>query len=388
MANKIKTVYKTPLNSFRALAREVNRYYNEYHNVYVVEVEKLGAAVAEYIQKDRSLRTFIEKPIIDRMRYSTGNLLQSLEIKAKYDPDGFVIVYVELDRSRNPSLANALYGEKEQLPEKLPTIENLAKWVRGKRRLFSAQISAYTKKKREAHRIVAMRRQRAFLEGMHKSKYSGDFLHLPSYSADPIRELARVIQSRMRLRMEWRNLPPTKGSEYVMLGNYPEYDDEGSFNARYHRMEPPLVTRFSDEGVINKMVGRYLEQDVYKIVAKYLKKEPYTGNKTYKEIAIGLLGVSQKTKQRHRVLVDMINRTDMLFDKLRRIGRRQSEDIRYFKGVANLAIGSSYELYSQFILDRKEIAGRMLSEHVKGHVGDLDTLVKQRVKLHRGGTIK
>lgn len=386
MANKIKTVYKMPMLGFRTLVYEVNKHYDDY---YVAEVEKIGAAVAHYIERDRSLRAFIEKPIIERMKYSTGNLLQSLTIKAKYfGEEGAILVRIEADIGRNPSLANALYGEAEQLPEKLPTIENLAKWVRGKRRLFREEITAFTKRRREAHRIVAMRRQRAFLEGMHASKYAGERLHLPSYSEDPVRELARVIQSRMRLRMEWKNLPPTKGSEYVMVGNYPEYDDEGSFRARYHKQEPPLVTRFSEDGVINKIVGQFLEKDVNNILRMYLDKEPYTVNKTYKEIAMGLLGISKKSKRRYTVFVTMLNRTDKLFDKLRSIGRRQSSDIRHFKGVANLAIDRSHHLYSEFILDQRKLVGREFNLELKKNLAGINELIKYKVKLHSGDIIK
>lgn len=249
-------------------------------------------AFIEFVNTDKGFKLQLQRSLMSRLKYSTGKLYESIRIKAKRDErvsvnefGGItatykVNVFIDIDDSRGKGLINALLGEEEQKKDvDLPTVEDLIKWVAGKRRFFDKQIDAIKSRQDRVRKMLQI--QRMELGG------SGEF-NMPKnanivakvFAKDPKRKIAQLIQRRMAMRMA-KGLSPTKGSEFVFLGNYPDYSsvgkDKSSFAPKYKKMSEPLLRkRKKEEG--GKLVGemnRILKEEANKylinVMEKYIK---------------------------------------------------------------------------------------------------------------------
>lgn len=235
--------------------------------------ELLMQAISNMINNDRRLLGEIHKVLLDRLKYSTGRVLHSIRFKCDIVnvQESKLAVSVELD-SNDPHLLNALLGEEEQdVNAPLPSLHQMTSWVRSKAEIFRDATADIKKKQEERLRRSALRLQRYALSGELNTKYDNKPLHMPA-GKSPEQQLAGIILERMLARKN-KGLSPTKGSEYTIVGNYPEYDEgvRGSYSAMYLRYGAPLLTKHSDMGVINNIIFLYLRKEVNKIVNTVIK---------------------------------------------------------------------------------------------------------------------
>lgn len=257
----------------------------------MMQAENHGSAVdafIEFVNTDRAFKLKLQRSLMSRLKYSTGKLYESIRIKATRDErvsvnefGGItasykVDVFIDIDDSRGKGLINALLGEKEQKKDvDLPAIKDLIKWVSGKRRFFDKQIDAIKSRQDRVKKLLQI--QRMELGG------SGEF-NLPKndniFAKDPVREIAQLIQRRMAMRMA-KGLSPTKGSEFVFLGNYPDYSSDGkdtsSFAPKYREMSEPLLRKRKKEesgklvGEMNRILKEEASQYLINVMEKYIK---------------------------------------------------------------------------------------------------------------------
>lgn len=252
------------------------------------------------IEKDDSLLRRAHSILIERLKYATGNLYNSIGIYYTYTYKettgtigklnyGSCKVFVKF--AVKPELINALFGEDEAKTP-VPNISELVKWIRGKQQYFGDKITSIEKKK-EIQR--ALQRQRQILLSR-KSKrrkpierginptttdpYSGE------QYADPIHELAKQIRQAMKARFK-NNYSATKGSEYVFIGyrrsmiknDLTEYGIE-TLVPKYIKEPEPLLLMKGDGGYLVKELAALSEEYVTNVFKKFDLEIIQTGKQT------------------------------------------------------------------------------------------------------------
>ena len=240
------------------------------------------------IEKDESLLRRAHSILIERLKYATGNLYNSIGIYCIYTYKetsgsigrlnyGSCKIFVKF--AFKPELINALFGEDEAKTP-VPDTGELVKWIRGKQQYFNDKIASIQKKK-EIQR--ALQRQRRVLLGTKSRRrkpvereingitinpYSGD-----KY-ADPIQELAKQIRYAMTKRFEARD-SATKGSEYVFIG-YRRSVDKNIFSdnpieslvPKYIKEPEPLLLMKGDGGYLLKELAIVAEEHITNVFKK------------------------------------------------------------------------------------------------------------------------
>lgn len=246
----------------------------------------------EFVNKDTNVITMIRQMLISRLKYATGKLYNSISIQAYEGRGGKennfteyknINVFLTID-TNNQDAINALLGEDELSGRAIaapPSILAMTKWIRGKQKFFDKPIQAIKDRQHDAIRAL-MQRQRNAMIG---DNGEAEPLNVPKKltdlrgreHSDPVYQLAEIIRGRMIKRIA-KGLPPTKGSEYVFLGNYPEYEGAGSrssFAPKYNKLATPLLTvklRQKTVGDINTLMAGVVEAYYKKIISKYIKK--------------------------------------------------------------------------------------------------------------------
>lgn len=274
----MKVTKKLPINI-------IDLIHNIERNSAMWEVDVIEEFI-KFVNTDKHVITVIREMLISRLKYATGRLYNSISVQAFEGQGGGqdsvtehknINVFLTID-TNNKDVINALLGESELESRpiaKPPTILDLTRWIRGKRRFFDKPIEAIRDRRRDVVRALAQRQRLALLDG-------GDAepLNMPKRLAeyqDPVYHLAKVIRGRMVRRVA-KGLPPTKGSEYVFLGNYPEYEGKHSrrsFAPKYSRLATPLLTvrlRKNVIGDINVFMGTVVEEYYNRVMRAYIKK--------------------------------------------------------------------------------------------------------------------
>lgn len=210
--------------------------------------------------------------LIERLKYATGNLYNSIGVYYTYiyKPTTGVIGKLNYGSCRifarfavKPELMNALLGEREARTP-VPSADELVKWIHGKQKYFRDKIDSIQKKK-EIQR--ALQRQRnILLNRKSRRRVSVETIISPitrdpsgEKYANPIHELASQIRRGMIRRYKTEH-SATKGSEYVFIG--------------YRRIVSKNI--FSDNP-IESLVPKYVEEPEPLLVMKggggYLLKE-------------------------------------------------------------------------------------------------------------------
>lgn len=208
------------------------------NNLSKAEIER---SLTEFMSGDSKFNNAIRKHLFQRLKYATGNLLNSLKWKVKVNIDGVgndfsVSVGVYLT---NPELIDALLSGKE-LEEnsagKIPDVEDLVNYIHAKKKYYTAIIrDKYT----------------AMLNAQRKSMASKK---TKPFSTDPVYSIAEEIRYAMINRANG-GLSPTKGSEYVLTGYYKIKDgDKHYWKPAYKKMSTPLYSINDDSGEINQEI--------------------------------------------------------------------------------------------------------------------------------------
>ena len=302
-----------------------------------------------YLQREHVITDRIKALLIDRLKFATGKLYNSLELRAgttrrvareKSSIGGYKVIrnpvkiFLTID-SDNPDLINALLGEQElgwHKTERLPNIADLMQYIIGKRSFFDKNLDAI-KRRQDAVRMLLKARREDYAAS--DARASGK-LNVPSRKLgikDPVRALAHIIRGRMGMRVA-KGLSPTKGSEYIFLGNYPEYEDteadpdasKSSFAPKYRKVSTPLLTirQRNIKGEINKIMETEMKDHLDSIVSQYVRKdlERYQMQMkreqlrgvifTNRVIGEGLKGMHEKD-EREAIIRERLE--DILFDK-------------------------------------------------------------------------
>jgi len=292
-----------------------------------------------FVNNDPNIIMMVKGLLINRLKYSTGRLYNSIFLQATPGRAGGttratayhnVNIRLVID-SDDESLVNALLGEKELMSRpqaKPPTILELTRWVRGKRRFFDKPIQAIKDRQKDVVRALLQRQRRILMSGEEMEEGTAGKLNLPSKeeTRDPIYELAKIIKGRMLRRIE-KGLPLTKGSEYVFLGNYPAYEGSvgaSSFAPRYRVMNTPLLTikkRKSLVGDINVLIGKMIDNYYQDLIKKYIKKglagelaQPVTGKPSTTQVA-GVTVSGQLRSLSRNVTGSIVQKTMSLINK-------------------------------------------------------------------------
>lgn len=251
----------------------------------------------EYLKKDNTITGRIKSLLIDRLKFATGNLYNSIRLEAQATKQSMAIgsnaagwkvetnpvkIYLVLDTD-NQDLINALLGEKElgwHHAKKLPTIKSLMSYIRGKRSYFNDALYAI-KRRQGATRLLLMQRRGMYEEAdQYKSGYGRFNLPAPGEGyVDPIRSMANIIKRRMELRVQ-KGLSPTKGSEYIFVGNYEGYDEDGKqtahspFGPKYKKASTPLLTQRAQKhkGEINRILETKIDKSLSPALDMYARK--------------------------------------------------------------------------------------------------------------------
>lgn len=321
----------------------------------IMQADNCGSAIdafIEFINNDSGFKLKLQRSLMSRLKYSTGKLYESIRIKAKRDESVKVTdfglsanwkidVFIDIDDSRGKSLINALLGEKEQKKNvELPKIGDLIDWVAGKRRFFDKQIDAIKSRQDRVRKLLQIQRMELGGSGKFNMPKNTNF-------KDPKREIAHIIQRRMALRME-KGLSPTKGSEFVFLGNYPDYSQDGekrgqssSFSPKYRKEgEPLLRKRRKEEG--GKIVGemnRIVSQEAYSYFVGIMDKYVASGLKinTKKEARESEIKISTGEQYKNQVS-EQIRKIAPKFvsKKLRTVTKLEDSIFDLFNQVRNI----------------------------------------------------
>lgn len=240
------------------------------------------------IEKDESLLKRAHAILIERLKYATGNLYNSIGIYCTYtykETSGTVgklnygscKIFVKF--AVKPELINALFGEDEAKTP-VPDVGELVKWIRGKQQYFRDRITSIEKKK-EIQR--ALQRQRRILLNRKSRRRKPVEIGInpittDTYSGeqylDPIHELASQIRQAMTKRFKTKD-SATKGSEYVFIGYRRSvirsiFSDNPieSLVPKYVKEPEPLLVMKGDGGYLLKELAIAAEEHIANVFKK------------------------------------------------------------------------------------------------------------------------
>lgn len=241
------------------------------------------------IEKDESLLKRAHAILIERLKYATGNLYNSIGTYCTYTYKetsgtigklnyGSCKIFVKF--AVKPELMNALFGEDEAKTP-VPGIGELVKWIRGKQQYFRDRITSIEKKKEiqralQRQRRVLLnrksRRRKPIERGINPittDPYSGD-----EYT-NPIQELAKQIRYAMTQRFKAKD-SATKGSEYIFIGYRRGIDRSSIFSdnpieglvPKYIKEPEPLLVMKGDGGYLLKELAIAAEEHIANVFKK------------------------------------------------------------------------------------------------------------------------
>jgi hypothetical protein len=214
------------------------------NNLSKAEIER---SLTEFMSGDSKFNNAIRKHLFQRLKYATGNLLNSLKWKAKVNIDGVgndfsVSVGVYLT---NPELIDALLSGKELEDNGariVPNVEELVDYIHAKKKYYTA---------------IIRDKYAAMLNSQRKSMASKK---TKPFSTDPVYSIAEEIRHAMLSRYK-DGKSPTKGSEYVLTGYYKIKDNNGHYwKPAYKKMSTPLYSINDDSGEINQEITMCLQR--------------------------------------------------------------------------------------------------------------------------------
>ena len=281
------TIAEIDITEFTIAQEVVEIYGNKNMRPGAVIRKTLNNLITE-IEKDESLLRRAHSILIERLKYATGNLYNSIGIYCTYTYKEASGTLGRLDYNPckifvkfafKPELINALFGEDEAKTP-VPDISEIVRWIRGKKQYFRDKITSIEKKK-EIQRALQMQRRVLLgtksrrrkpvereINGITINPYSGD-----KY-ADPIQELAKQIRYAMTKRFEARD-SATKGSEYVFIG-YRRSLDKNIFSdnpieslvPKYIKEPEPLLVMKGDGGYLLKELAIVAEEHIANVFKK------------------------------------------------------------------------------------------------------------------------
>lgn len=252
------------------------------------KIRKILNNLITEIEKDDSLLKRAHSILIERLKYATGNLYNSIGIYCTYiykETSGSIgklnygscKIFVKF--AIKPELINALLGEDEAKTP-VPDIGEIVKWIRGKQQYFRDKITSIEKKK-EIQRALQKQRQILLSRKSKRRKpverginpittdpYSGD-----EYT-NPIHELATQIRYAMTKRFKAKD-SATKGSEYIFIG-YRRSVDKSIFSEnpieslvpKYIKEPEPLLVMKGDGGYLLKELAIVAEEHIANVFKK------------------------------------------------------------------------------------------------------------------------
>jgi hypothetical protein len=211
-------------------------------------------SITNFMSGDSKFNNSIRFHLFQRLKYSTGKLMESIKWKTKVDITGTnnkfsVSIGVYLT---DPQLIDALlsgdelekYGTND-----IPSIEELVRYVEGKRAIFAERT-------RDRYSPILSQNRQSM-----KPNRMGDF------RTDPIQDIAEEIRDAMEARVYKETLPPTKGSKYTLIGWWrieKSRQSDGQqfdwFEPKYKRWNTPLYTIENDNGEINQAIKECLQR--------------------------------------------------------------------------------------------------------------------------------
>lgn len=270
------------------LAKELAEIYGNKNMRPGAVIKKILNNLITEIEKDDSLLKRAHAILIERLKYATGNLYNSIGIYCTYTYKetsgsigklnyGSCKIFVKF--AIKPELINALLGEDEAKTP-VPDIGELVKWIRGKQQYFRDKITSIEKKK-EIQRALQKQRQILLSRKSKRRKpverginpittdpYSGD-----EYT-NPIHELATQIRYAMTKRFKAKD-SATKGSEYIFIG-YRRSVDKSIFSEnpieslvpKYIKEPEPLLVMKGDGGYLLKELAIVAEEYIANVFKK------------------------------------------------------------------------------------------------------------------------
>lgn len=280
------TRYKITTIDMSQVAREIEMYgFQQYGINYTAGLLR---KIATQISKDATLIAGVRAILMSRLKYATGKLYRTTNIKAeiKYSPSKVKDKLGETYRTNTtailevylviaPELLNALLGE-EEVATPVPDIKSVRRWIQGKRRFFGDRIDDI--KKRESIRR-ALQRQRDIMAGDYsKVDRTIDPIKkgIDGRYKDPIGKLAEQIHYAMTRRLEQKG-SATKGSEWIFLG----YKKRKTmlFGQPYEYLETsyastdtPLLTADGKSGEIMDYLNKNVTVYIRKLLGGYNAK--------------------------------------------------------------------------------------------------------------------
>ena len=366
------TIAEIDITEFTIAQEVVEIYGNKNMRPGAVIRKTLNNLITE-IEKDESLLRRAHSILIERLKYATGNLYNSIGIYCTYTYKEVSGVIGRLDHNPckirvkfafKPELINALFGEDEAKTP-VPDVGELVKWIRGKQQYFNDKITSIEKKK-EIQR--ALQRQRQVLLGRKSRRrkpverginpitidpYSGD-----KY-ADPIQELAKQIRYAMTKRFEARD-SATKGSEYVFIG-YRRSVDKSIFSdnpieslvPKYIKEPEPLLVMKGDGGYLLKELAIVAEEHITNVFKKLDIDIIQSGKKTIDKM---FADATSSGRHQESMLIkdfdDGLNNLIKICDMLRRFKGKTAK--AYYKEYMFILNQAQDKFSERLIKTRKE----------------------------------
>ena len=271
------------------LAKELAEIYGNKNMRPGAAIKKTLNNLITEIEKDESLLKRAHAILIERLKYATGNLYNSIGTYCTYTYKetsgtigklnyGSCKIFVKF--AVKPELMNALLGEDEAKTP-VPDIGEIVKWIRGKQQYFRDRITSIEKKKEiqralQRQRLILLnrksKRRKPVERGINPvttSPYSGE-----EY-ADPIQELASQIRYAMTKRFKAHD-SATKGSEYIFIGYRRGVDRSSIFSdnpieglvPKYIKEPEPLLVMKGDGGYLLKELAIAAEEHIANVFKK------------------------------------------------------------------------------------------------------------------------
>lgn len=318
------------------LTEELVEIYGNKNNSPAKTVRKHIDNIIVELEKNDLLLKRAHAILLERLKYATGNLYNSIGVYYTYiyKPTTGVIGKLNYGSCRifarfavKPELMNALFGEHEARTP-VPSVDELVKWIRGKQKYFRDKIASIEKKKeiqralQKQRNILLNRKSRRRvpveigISPITKDPYSGE-----KY-ANPIHELASQIRRAMTKRFKTEN-SATKGSEYVFIGyrrsvNKSMFSDNPieSLVPKYVKEPEPLLVMKGDGGYLLKELAIVAEENIANVFKKLdielIRNDKQTIDKMFADATSDRNQESMPIKDFDEGLNNLINVCNML----------------------------------------------------------------------------
>jgi len=211
--------------------------------------KQIEDSINNFMSGDSKFNGAVRKHLFQRLKYATGTLMESIVWKTKVSVAGqynnfSVKIGVYLT---DPELIDALLsgGELEKHgSQKIPSVEDLVRYVEGKRSYYIDMI-------RDRYKPM-----------LHQNRQNLKPKRMDDFRGEPINQIAEEIRNSMIARKSKQGKSPTKGSEYTLVGWWNIKGSNGNnwWQPKYKKWDTPLYTIDSDKGEINQAIKECIQR--------------------------------------------------------------------------------------------------------------------------------